>query len=484
MQVPSLKKNVVLNVTKTLFSLIFPLITFPYASRILLPDGIGRVNFARAVIEYFVLIATLGISVYGIREAAKVRDDKVQLSKIAKELFIINIVSTLFAYILLVIAILYVPKLNSYRALLCVISAKILFTALGLDWLYTAVEDFEYITKRYIFFNALSLVLLFVFVKEQKDYLWYASISVFANVGSNILNFIHSRKYIDFSIVHNLEFKKHLKPVCVLFAMAIAIKVYTVLDTTMLGFLCNDWQVGIYTAAIKIDKIILSLVVAACAVLLPRLSYYSENDVDKFNKLTYKGLDILLLVSLPCCIGLFILSQHVIMLLSGEHYIESIPVMRIMNPIILIIGISNFIGMQLFMPLRKEQYTLYSVVCGAVFNFILNMFLIPRYQAWGAAISTLCAETVVTGVQLFLARNIIDFKKTSRIFVVYFLNSIVMGLFVFGIVLFIKNLFISFICSAIVGFVVYVLLLFIEKNEFLYSSIMLVSKNNKSSQGV
>ncbi len=112
------------------------------------------------------------------------------------------------------------------------------------------------------------------------------------------------------------------------------------------------------------------------------------------------------------------------------------------------------------------------------------MFLIPRYQAWGAAISTLCAETVVTGVQLFLARNIIDFKKTSRIFVVYFLNSIVMGLFVFGIVLFIKNLFISFICSAIVGFVVYVLLLFIEKNEFLYSSIMLVSKNNKSSQGV
>ena len=171
MQVPSLKKNVALNVTKTLFSLIFPLITFPYTSRILLPDGIGKVNFARAVIEYFVLIATLGISVYGIREAAKMRDDKVRLSKITKELFIINIVSTLFAYILLAFAMLCVPKLSSYRALLCVISATILFTALGLDWLYTAVEDFEYITKRYIFFNALSLVLLFVFVKEQKDYL-------------------------------------------------------------------------------------------------------------------------------------------------------------------------------------------------------------------------------------------------------------------------------------------------------------------------
>lgn len=471
MQVPSLKKNIALNVTKTLFSLIFPLITFPYASRILLPDGIGKVNFARAVIEYFVLIATLGISVYGIREAAKVRDDKVRLSKITKELFIINIVSTLFAYILLAFAMLCVPKLSSYRALLCVISATILFTALGLDWLYTAVEDFEYITKRYIFFNALSLVLLFVFVKEQKDYLWYASISVFANVGSNILNFIHSRKYIDFSIVHQLEFKKHLKPVCVLFAMAIAIKVYTVLDTTMLGFLCNDWQVGIYTAAIKIDKIILSLVVAACAVLLPRLSYYSENDVEKFNKLAYKGLDILLMVSVPCCIGLFLLSYHVIMLLSGEHYIESVPVMRIMNPIILIIGMSNFIGMQLFMPLRKERYTLYSVVCGAVFNFILNLILIPRYQALGAAISTLCAEAVVTGVQLLLARSLIDLKKTFRIFVIYALNAIVMGILVFVVIRNIDSVLFGFIWGTVSGSLIYFILLVLEKNEIVFSTI-------------
>ena len=471
MEVPSLKKNVALNVTKTLFSLIFPLITFPYASRILLPDGIGKVNFARAIIEYFVLVATLGISVYGIREAAKVRDDKVQLSKITKELFIINIVSTVFAYIILAVAMLCIPKLSSYRALLCVISATILFTALGLDWLYTAVEDFEYITKRYIFFNALSLVLLFVFVKEQKDYLWYASISVFANVGSNILNFVHSRIYLDFSIVHKLEFKKHLKPICILFAMAIAIKVYTVLDTTMLGFICNDWQVGIYTAAIKIDKIILSLVVAACAVLLPRLSYYSENDVEKFNKLAYKGLDVLLLVSIPCCIGLFLLSYHVIILLSGEHYIESVPVMRIMNPIILIIGMSNFIGMQLFMPLRKERYTLYSVVCGAVFNFILNLILIPRFQALGAAISTLCAESVVTVVQLFLARNIINLKKISSIFVIYALNAVVMGLLVFVIIRNIDSVLFSFIVCTISGSLVYFILLVFEKNEIIFSTI-------------
>lgn len=478
MHTPSLKKNVALNMTKTLLSLIFPLVTFPYVSRILLPDGIGKVNFARAVIEYFVLIATLGVGLYGIREAAKVRDNKFLLSKVAKEIFCINIISTVIAYVLFFISLFAVKKFSEYRALLCVISATILFTALGLDWLYTAVENFEYITKRYIFFNVLSLILLFLFVKEQKDYLVYAAISVIANVGANIVNFIHARKYISFSIVHELELKKHLKPIFVLFAMALAIKVYTVLDTTMLGFLCNDWQVGIYSAAVKINKIVLALVVAACSVMLPRLSYYSENDMDKFNKLASTGLDTLLLVSVPCCIGLLLLSYQVIIILSGEHYLAAVPVMRIMTPIILIIGISNFIGLHLFMPLKKEKCTLYSVLCGAIVNFILNLVLIPRIQALGAAIATLCAETAVTAVQLYFAKEVIEVDILFKKFAVYFFNALIMGVFVLLIIISVKNVLTSLILGVLVGFIVYTILLFVEKNEFIYRLIKSCSRSN------
>jgi len=153
MHTPSLKKNAALNVFKTLLSLIFPLITFPYVARILLPEGIGKVNFAKAIIEYFVLISTLGIQIYAVREGAKVREDKYQLSKFSKEIFTINVVSTIVAYLLFFIALFYVPKFSEYRALLCIISATILFTTLGMEWLYSAVEDYEYITKRYIVFN-------------------------------------------------------------------------------------------------------------------------------------------------------------------------------------------------------------------------------------------------------------------------------------------------------------------------------------------
>lgn len=472
MQTPSLKKNIVLNVVKTTLSILFPLVSFPYASRILLPDGIGKVNFARAVMEYFVLIATLGIHVYGVREGAKVRDDKYLLSKFSKEIFFINIISTSIAYILFFLALFSIPKFADYKALLCVISATILFTALGMDWLYGAVEDYEYITVRFIIFNVISLVLLFLLVHEQKDYLRYATIAVVSNVGANVLNFIHSRKYISFSIVKKLELKRHLKPICILFAMAAIIKIYNVLDKTMLGFLCDDWQVGIYSAAIKVNKIILSLVVAACTVLLPRLSYYSEkDDINKFNDLVYKGFNVLLLISIPSSVGLSLVSYHIMMLLSGEHYLAAVPVMRIMNPIILIIGISNFIGMQLFMPLRKEKYTLYSVICGAIINFTLNMILIPKYQATGAAISTLCAETIVTMVQLFLAKNIIDLNTLIKMFLVYLLNAVAMGIIVFFIINQIENIIIGFICGVGTGFIVYTALLMIEKNEIVYSII-------------
>ncbi len=480
MKIPSIKKNIILNLFRTLLSLLFPLITFPYASRILLPEGIGKVAFARSVIDYFIIIATLGISTYGIRETAKVRDNRQQLSKISREIILINMVSTVVSYLLLFIAIFCIPKLTDYRLLLIVISSKILFTALGLDWLYGGMEDYKYITIRAIIFQILSIFLLFIFVHRPEDYLKYASIAVFSNVGSHVCNWIHSKKYIDLFNKTKLELKKHLKPIFVLFAMAVVTKIYVVLDMTMLGFICSDWDVGIYTAAVKVNKIVLSLVVAACAVLMPRLSYYSEkNELDKFNDLAYKGFNILLLFSIPSSIGLSLVSYHVTMLISGQHYVAAVPVMRMMNPIIVIIGISNFIGMQLFMPLRKEKYTLYSVICGAVVNFSMNLFLIPKYQAFGAAVSTLCAEITVTSVQLILAKDIVNIKGLNRQFTVYLFDSVIMCLPVVIIIKYIDNIFLSFILGIITGAIVYGLLLLFQRNEIIYACIKTIKEKHK-----
>lgn len=481
MKQKSLKLNAALNLTKTIIGLIFPLITFPYASRVLMPVSLGKVNFAQSIVSYFALIASLGITNYGIREASKVRDDKLKLSQFSKELLIINLISTAIAYILFFISIFVVPKFSEYRALLCVCSGSILFTTLGMDWLYTAIEDFMYITIRSIIFQLISLVLLLIFVRNENDYLIYAGIAVVSSVGSNVMNFIHSKRIINFKDGSKLELKKHLKPIIVLFAMAVTIQIYTALDTTMLGFISGEWYVGIYTAATKINKVVLSAVVAVSTVILPRLSYYtSQNNTDEFNKLVYKGLDLILLFSIPATIGLCLLSEQIILVLSGRSFIEAITPMRIMNPIIIVIGLSNFMGVQIFMPLNKEKNTLYSVIAGAVTNFILNIILIPKFNALGASIATICAETIVTLVQFILARKIIDYRFVLMRSAIYIANSIVMAIPVFLCIFFIKIEWVALIVGIITGVGVYLIMLTVEKNQFvmnIFNSIKLKLKH-------
>ncbi len=474
-KIKSVKLNAVINAVRTFLSLLFPLITFPYASRILLPEGLGKVNFAQSIIVYFSLISSLGIYNYGVKEAAKLRDNKLLFSQFYKEVLSINLIATLVAYLLFFISLLIIPKFSEYRMLLCISSATILFSTLGMEWLYSAVEDFMYITIRTLIFQIISLFLLFMIVHTKDDCIQYALISVIANVGSNTLNFIHSRKYVQFYTGIKLQLKKHLKPIFVLFAMAVTVKVYTALDTTMLGFIKGDWAVGIYTASTKINKIVLSLVVSVGAVLFPRLSYYVNNeDKTSFTKLLHKGLDFYLLLSIPCSVALCILGKPIILLFSGENYLEAILVSRIMNPIIIIISLSNFIGIQLFLSINKEKWTFYSVLIGALANFFLNLFLISKYGAIGAAIATVIAESLVTCVQIFFARPYLDIRFLFKLFLIYLLNALIMGISIFVVLLTIQEIFLQLILGALIGSIVYIFLLYIQKNIMLFDFIFTV----------
>ena len=463
----SVKTNAVLNMTRTLMGLAFPLVTFPYASRILLPEGIGRVNFALSVTSYFAIIASLGIENYGIREAAKVRDDRQRLSQLAREILAVNIISTAAAYALLAAALLGIPRLAEYRELLCVCSAGILFTTVGVGWLYSALEDYLYITMRSIAFQVLSTVLLFAFVRTKDDCVQYAAIAVVSSAGSNILNLIHSRKFVDFWGHGRLNMRKHIKPILVLFAMAVTVKLYTALDTTMLGFMKGDREVGIYTAATKINRMILSLVTAASAVLLPRLSFYSrQEDKSAFLRLSYKGVDAVLLIALPCAVGLCVLSTPVVHILSGAEYDAAIIPMRIMNPVILIIGLSGYIGIQLFMPLGRERWTLWSVMAGAAVNLTLNLSLIPRHGAIGAAVATVIAESCVTAVQLCFVRRYLALRPVLVSFLKYLVCSCVMSAAVFLCMRLARTEWLALAVGVPAGIAVYSALLVAWKDSF------------------
>ena len=404
----SLQFNFFMNSILTLSSIIFPLITFPYISRILLPEGMGKVSLATSVVSYFSLIAQLGIPTYGIRVCAKVRDNKEELVSCTQELLIINIIMSVISYVGYFSMVFLIDKLANEKCLYIVMSTTILLNSIGIEWLYKGLEQYTYITIRSIAFKILALIALFLFVHQQSDYVLYGAISVLAASLSNVLNFINARKYIFKRSYRKLQFKRHFSAILIFFAMSCATTVYTHLDTIMIGFMNTDVDVGYYNSAIKIKQLLVSIVTSLGAVLLPRSSYYIEaNQLDNFKKVSQKALRFVFVVGIPMTIYFILFAKPCIYLLSGEAFIKSILPMQILMPTVLFIGLSNLLGMQMLVPLGKEVHILYSEVLGAVTDFIINIVLIPKYSSAGAAVGTLIAEFVVLLYQYIILQDIV-----------------------------------------------------------------------------
>jgi len=396
----SLKLNFVMNAILTMSSFIFPLITFPYVSRILLPTGTGKVSFATSLISYFSMFAQLGIPTYGIRACAKVRDNREELTRTAHELLAINIVMDIISYAILILALSFVHRLQEERTLYIIVSFTIVLTSMGMEWLYKALEQYTYITIRSIIFKLVALIAMFLLIHDDDDYVIYGGISILASSASHILNFINAHKYIDMRPIGHYNFKRHFKLIGVFFAMSCATTIYTHLDTLMLGFMKTDEDVGYYNAAVKIKTILVSVVTSLGTVLLPRASYYVEHGmIEKFKHITRKALNFVFVAASPLMLYFILYARQGIFFLSGNAYAGSIVPMKIIMPTLLFIGITNILGIQILVPLGREKTVLYSEIAGAITDLLLNAILIPRFASTGAAIGTLTAEFVVLVVQ-------------------------------------------------------------------------------------
>lgn len=402
----SLSLNFLMNMILTMSSFIFPLITFPYISRILQADGVGKVQMATSYVSYFIMVSQLGLPTYGIRACAAVRDDRRKLSKTVHELLIIQLVMTVLSYAVLLVTIQMIPRLREERTLYLVTSMGIFLNTLGVEWLFKAMEQYTYITIRSLVFKMISVVSMFLLVHEQSDYEIYAGISIVASYGSSLMNLTQLNKYIDLKPMGGYDVKRHLKPVFVLFAYTCATTIYTNLDSVMLGFMTTDADVGYYSVAIKIKNILVSVVTALGAVLLPRMSYYYERgEKEEFWNLVEKSLRFVLLLSLPLTVFFIIFAGNSIVFLSGEGFEAAVQPMRIIMPTLLFIGFTYVMGIQVLIPMGRESVVFWASVAGAVVDLVLNTALIPSMKSSGAAIGTLAAEAAVFVVQFWALRK-------------------------------------------------------------------------------
>ena len=467
MEKKSLGVNFIFNALKTLMGVVFPLITFPYATRIVGPEALGKIDYAQTNVTYFTLIAVFGISGYAVREGARIRDDKEKISKFAGEILAINLVTVSVAYVLFFLALL-IPKFAPYRGLMLIFSTTIILTAVGLEWLYNIYEDYKYITIRSFVFQVISMILLFTCVKDEGDYVIYALILICSSVGSNIMNIIRSRKYIKLRVVFNSNFWVHLKPMFLIFIMNIAASIYLVMDRSMLGFITgSDREVGLYGAAIKITTIITSLMNTVRVVMTPRVSFSVQNDEKQAEKLNYIAVRLVSMLSVPCAIGLFFLSERVLVFFAGSEYRESSLALQILLMDVVFAAINGVVINQIFMSYRRDKSASAAVILGAVVNLILNAITIPLYGKEGAAFSTLISEMAIFVFACIVGR---EFFKVGKI-IKQICQSIfacipMVGIYFVLVYLGLHDVLVIF-GTIIIGAIFYFVVLFLIKNELI-----------------
>lgn len=372
----SVKKNIILNGINTVTGILFPVITFPYAARVLLPEGIGAVNFLNSIISYIVLLTSLGIPLYAVKEVAKYHDDKISRDKVTVEIIILSTVLCLFGYIAVWILAKYVPQIHQQSSLFYILSLTIVFTSIGVNWFYQGIEDFKFITIRAIIIRTLAAAALFLFVKDASDLLIYGMITVGSTVGNNFINFIHLRKHISLKHLEfkQLHFLRHLKPSLHVFILNLIISLYIQLNSIMLGFMAGDDAVGYFTAGTKISHIGLTLIGSLGTVLLPRCSHLLKiGDKTAFGSIINKSLNLTLAIALPMAAGFMLLASQITLVFCGDEFQPAVIVLILNAPVVIFISLTNLMGIQILYPMDKINIVIFSVTVGAVLNFIFNL---------------------------------------------------------------------------------------------------------------
>lgn len=469
-------RNYLYNAGYQILALIIPLITAPYISRTLKPHGVGIYADTNAWIQWFVLIASIGIALYGNREIAYVRDDKEKMSRTFWEIQIVKLVMTLVAYIALVI---FLQIYTKYTWYIWVQSINILAATLDISWLYMGLEDFKRTVIRNTGVKILSLVLILTFVKTPNDVALYIFLTGFSILLGNLTLWPRLRIILTRVKLSSLRPLRHLKPSLALFVPQIATQIYLILNKNMLGIIVNSTAVGYYNNSDNLVKMVLALVTATGTVMLPHVaSEFAKGNKEAINEMLYSSFDFVSFLSVAMAFGLAAVGLHGVPYFYGEGFAPVGPAIMIESAVIVIIGWSNAIGIQYLLPTDRVKEFSTSVIIGAVVNFILNFPLMELWGLRGAMVSTVLSEAMVTGYQFWTIRNDIEYKRLFTNIWKYLLSGLIMFIPVSWLDRNLHTGVFSILLEVVVGILVYLLMILILKPTILTKTKSLL-KNRK-----
>lgn len=466
----SLKKNYIYNLIYQIFLLIVPIFVTPYVARVLGSDGSGEYAFSFSIVSYFTIVATLGFNIYGQRAIAKVQNDSFKQSLTFWEIVIARIIPTVITLTLYYCLAYFDIYGALYRDLILILGIEIFAVIFDISFFFQGREDFGKIALINVFIKTLSIISIFVFVKNKSDLWVYTFIQALTILISNLALWFFASKCLVKIRFRDLDIKKHFLPSLILFIPTIATTLYTSLDKTMIGVITNDTtEIGNYDYADKIVKIGLTVISSLGTIMVSRNSTLFENknyEGLKFN--VNRTIQFVFAIGIPIMLGFIAIADNFIPWYLGEGYEKAAILMKILSPIVLIIGLSNILGLQFLVPTNQDKKYTISIFAGVIINFALNFIFIYFFKSIGAAIATLCAEFCVTCAMGIFCRKIIDFKLILKKIWKYALAGLLMFSCCYVESVFLEASVLNTFIICFTGVIVYFFILLLLKEEFLY----------------
>lgn len=451
-----------------ILNIAFPFATGIYVARVLLPETIGLVTSAQNIVQYFVILAFLGIPTYGLREISKARNERNELNKVYSELFVINLISTIAFSAVYLLLIFIVPAYRENIILYLICGGLIALNALNNTWLFEGLEKFKFISIRNLLFKVLMFVILIFLVRSDSDFLWYSAITVIGTAGNYIINFVFSQKYVSLEF-KELNLKRHMKSIMFLVVVNLAIEIYSLVDITMLDIFSGKDNIAFYKYGSSIARILLQVVNTFTMVLIPRISLlYKEGKMDEFNRLLSKAFTLIFLIAIPMIIGIQFTSSFLLCKIYGDAYVSSSYVLNILSGILLISPIGYLLGSRTLLVSGNERKMVIPVGIGAIVNVIGNLILIPFYFEIGAAVASLIGEIVVMLIYVFLGKKYFKLSNVlNDIFKISF-SCIIMTALLIIIHISVKNDFLRCVLEIGLALTIYVFLLLLIRESHIY----------------
>lgn len=401
-----LKKNILYSGFLTTSLYIFQFITYPYVARVLGVTNIGICNFVQSIVQYFTLFCMLGISTLGVREIAKCNGNQEKLNNTFSQLITLNLSLTIIMLVAYFIIIETLPQLIPYKKLLYVGASQLFFGAFAIEWLFRGLEEFRYITIRTLFVRTAYVISVFLFVHSSEDFVNYFVIYSGMVIANGIINWSYGIRLVRFSFQPLSVIVQHIKPFIFLGSQLILTSLYTTFNSIYLGMACGDTQVGYYTTATKIENIILALYSSVTLVLMPRISALLEsNNEDGVKRMIQQSLDLLFAFVFPCIFFAEFYAEELVYLIAGTGYEGAIFPMRIVMPLMLIVGLEQILIVQILMPARADKQVFVNSLLGASCSILLNLLIVSNLQSIGSSIVWFISESVMMFAALYFVKK-------------------------------------------------------------------------------